>query len=342
MTLILKTLAWLKGLQIAYLLSFLSYKLGKYIHNKFSARILNFIRSDYFSKFLIYEFTFYFVAVISIPLITIVQLSFLVNIYPQLEPIILLYNIYTPDIIKQIVTTIILIQNWQFDLMIDVFVYLFKVGETHAVSSMDLFMSIIPLVTVKGAFKNINKYFSEVVDKPSKSTRADIIISTFYYGFTEYFIIFMFILLFILIIICYSFYSSIFYLLKFMLTSGETYSLYSMDLFASIVPLITIRSMSTKSGAAKSVTRKSSIQKNMVTLKSLKEELDAIKSSHAAVASHTITNDAKGNQVIKTRWSLNPLALMTIISFILTYGAKLPYVSRIVKMLALWYGRRGW
>lgn len=166
MTLILKTLAWLKGLQIAYLLSFLSYKLGKYIHNKFSARILNFIRSDYFSKFLIYEFTFYFVAVISIPLITIVQLSFLVNIYPQLEPIILLYNIYTPDIIKQIVTTIILIQNWQFDLMIDVFVYLFKVGETHAVSSMDLFMSITPLfVTVKGAFKNINNYFSEVVDR---------------------------------------------------------------------------------------------------------------------------------------------------------------------------------
>ena len=80
----------------------------------------------------------------------------------------------------------------------------------------------------------------------------------------------------------------------------------------------------------------------MVTLKSLKEELDAIKSKHAAVASHTITNDAKGNQTIKTRWSVNPLALMTIISFILTYGAKLPYVSNIVKMLALWYGRRGW
>lgn len=105
----------------------------------------------------------------------------------------------------------------------------------------------------------------------------------------------------------------------------------------SITPLfVTVRGVSTKA------TRKTTIQKNMLTLKSLKEELDAIKYKNAAVASHTITNDSKGNQVIKTRWSLNPLALMTIISFILTYGAKLPYVSKIVKLLSIWYARRGW
>lgn len=78
MTLILKTLAWLKGLQVAYLLSFLSYKLGKYIHNKFSHRfskVIVFLKSDYFIKFLTYEIFFYFMTVISLPLIAIGYLN---------------------------------------------------------------------------------------------------------------------------------------------------------------------------------------------------------------------------------------------------------------------------
>lgn len=74
---------------------------------------------------------------------------------------------------------------------------------------------------------------------------------------------------------------------------GLNYGLLAFDPLAlSMLPFfVSVRSMSTKP------TRKTTIQKNMVTLKSLKEELEAIKSKHAAVASHTITNDKKGNQV---------------------------------------------
>lgn len=252
MTFISKTLAFLKGLQVVFLLSFFSYKLGKYIHNKFSRPVSNrlsnfisFIKSDYFIKFLLYEFTFYFMSVISLPLIVTGYLKIHSNVYPQLEPIIMLIDLYTPAVIKEIVTTIVLIQEWQFNYIVISFDHMFKVGETHALSSMDLFMSITTL-------------------------------------------------------------------------------------------FVTIRHASTKA------TRKTTIQKNMVTLKSLKEELESIKSKHAAVASHTITNDKKGNQVIKTKWSLNPMVIMWVISFILSYAVKIPYIGKIVKLLSLWYGRSKW
>lgn len=74
-----------------------------------------------------------------------------------------------------------------------------------------------------GLFKNIYSYFSEVVDKPNKATRGDIIISTFYYVFVEYFIIVMFLgsaTVAILFAVCYTVYPFVLCVLKFMLTSG--------------------------------------------------------------------------------------------------------------------------
>ena len=186
-----------------------------------------------------------------------------------------------------------------------------------------------------GLFKKIHNYFGEVVDKPNKATRGDIIISTFYYVFVEYFIIVMFISIAILFVMCYSIYSSMLCVLKFMLTAGIDHSYTTFNIFTMASPIfVTVRHASTKV--------KGSIKSNNLSLRALKAELDELKAKNASVASHTITNDAKGNQVIKTRWSLNPMAALWIFSTILTYAHKLPVISKIIKLLAMWYGRTTW
>lgn len=192
-----------------------------------------------------------------------------------------------------------------------------------------------------GLFKNIHSYFSggeALVDKPNKATRGDIIITTFYYVFVEYFIIVMFISIAILFAVCYTVYPFVLCVLKFMLTAGIDHSYTTFNIFTMASPIfVTVRHASTKV--------KGSIKSNNLSLRALKAELDELKAKNASVASHTrfsATNDAKGNQVIKTRWSLNPMAALWIFSTILTYAHKLPVISKIIKLLAMWYGRTTW
>jgi hypothetical protein len=91
--------------------------------------------------------------------------------------------------------------------------------------------------------------------------------------------------------------------------------------------------------------RKGNIKQNNLSLKTIKAELEAIKSSNnsqPAVSSHTITTDKSGKQSVITRFVKGGMPLYWIISTLLTYGHKIPIISKIIKGLSLWYGRTTW
>ena len=81
----------------------------------------------------------------------------------------------------------------------------------------------------------------------------------------------------------------------------------------------------------------------MLSLKSLKAELEQLKASQAnKVASHTVTTDNKGGQVIQTKFRQGSLFGLWLLSTIISYGHKIPMISRIITLLSLWYGRTTW
>lgn len=79
--------------------------------------------------------------------------------------------------------------------------------------------------------------------------------------------------------------------------------------------------------------KKDNITKNMLTLKALKAELDSIKQNKNLLDSTVNPN------LTPPRKSYSPLFLFT---FIIAYIHKIPFVSKIIKLLKLWYGRTTW
>jgi hypothetical protein len=103
------------------------------------------------------------------------------------------------------------------------------------------------------------------------------------------------------------------------------------------------------------------IKQNNLSLKSLKAELEAVKSPSAfglrtnnhplpkggqgqpTISSQTITTDGNGKQSVVTRFVMKSgMPLFWIVSTLLTYGHKIPIISKIIKGLSLWYGRTTW
>jgi hypothetical protein len=77
-----------------------------------------------------------------------------------------------------------------------------------------------------------------------------------------------------------------------------------------------------------------------LTIKDLQLELEKIKNSKPSITHQTVTNDHKGNQSIITRFHhAISLPALFVLTNILTYAHKIPIISKIVKLLALWYGR---
>jgi hypothetical protein len=85
------------------------------------------------------------------------------------------------------------------------------------------------------------------------------------------------------------------------------------------------------------------IKENNLSLKKLKAELDNMKSKQPTVSSQTITTDKTGKHNIVTRfYRKSSLPVFWIFSTLLTYGNKIPIISKILKGLKWWYGRTTW
>jgi hypothetical protein len=75
------------------------------------------------------------------------------------------------------------------------------------------------------------------------------------------------------------------------------------------------------------------IKQNNLSLKALREEIEHLKASKQ-------TNFLPDPQV---KHGLSPkLTFLFIITTLITYAHKIPFVSRIIKLLSLWYGRTTW
>ena len=92
------------------------------------------------------------------------------------------------------------------------------------------------------------------------------------------------------------------------------------------------------------------IKQNNLSLKSLKAELEQLKNntkttqaSQSTVSSQTVSTDARGKQNILTRfYRAGSLPMLWLITMLLTYAHKIPIVSKLIKLLSLWYGRTTW
>ena len=73
------------------------------------------------------------------------------------------------------------------------------------------------------------------------------------------------------------------------------------------------------------------IKKNMLSLKSLKAELDILKQANKAVK----------NNYVETKKSMSPF-LPFVFTWMLTNLHRIPFVSRLTTLLKLWYGRTSW
>src|SRR6266436_1666022 len=93
------------------------------------------------------------------------------------------------------------------------------------------------------------------------------------------------------------------------------------------------------------------MKNNKLTLKALKHELDNLKKSkssniappdnknshNAEVAGH----DIKGSYINRI-YMKSSMFWLYIITFILSYAHKIPYIGRIITLLGFWYGRTTW
>jgi hypothetical protein len=86
---------------------------------------------------------------------------------------------------------------------------------------------------------------------------------------------------------------------------------------------------------------------NKLTLKALKEELELLKSSKSTKVVKPIAETHKASAVghdIKQSYIQNlhmrsSMFTLWLISGILAYAHKLPYIGRIITLLSIWYGR---
>lgn len=78
--------------------------------------------------------------------------------------------------------------------------------------------------------------------------------------------------------------------------------------------------------------------KNKLTLKSLKLELERLKSLKETVSKKDIGHDIK-NSYINKLYSKSGALWLYIITGVLGYAHKLPYIGRIITLLSLWYGK---
>nr|YP_010170376.1 hypothetical protein K8K84_mgp094 [Phanerochaete carnosa]QRZ60358.1 hypothetical protein [Phanerochaete carnosa] len=83
----------------------------------------------------------------------------------------------------------------------------------------------------------------------------------------------------------------------------------------------------------------------MLSLKALQAELEQLKYYNKlnSQSSQTVTTEAKGKQNVVTRfYTRSSMGLLWVISLIIGYAHKIPFISKIITALALWYGRTTW
>lgn len=88
--------------------------------------------------------------------------------------------------------------------------------------------------------------------------------------------------------------------------------------------------------------KQKNIKTNMLSLKALKAELDQIKDSKSkpTISSQTVTTNAKGSQKVQTTYSF--ISPFFLVSTLLAYGHKIPFLGKIVKVGTIWYGKTTW
>ena len=86
--------------------------------------------------------------------------------------------------------------------------------------------------------------------------------------------------------------------------------------------------------------KKGNIKENMLSLKSMKAELDLLKGkSDPRVSSVTEKIDSNGNREIITRLRHGGMFPLMLLSTILTYAHNIPIISNIIKYFSDLYGR---
>ena len=86
----------------------------------------------------------------------------------------------------------------------------------------------------------------------------------------------------------------------------------------------------------------------MLSLKALHAELEQLKSNNLnsqtqATQGAGVNTDSTGNQKIITRlYKQSSFFLFWLLGVIITYAHKIPFVSKIVTVLSMWYGRTSW
>nr|YP_010170433.1 hypothetical protein K8K84_mgp037 [Phanerochaete carnosa]QRZ60415.1 hypothetical protein [Phanerochaete carnosa] len=88
---------------------------------------------------------------------------------------------------------------------------------------------------------------------------------------------------------------------------------------------------------------KNNIKENMLTLKTLKAELEQLKTKNKVDISQSTSTDSQGKpKITTTLYSRGSLGLLWLITFIIGYASKIPVISKIISALRLWYGRTTW
>jgi hypothetical protein len=82
-----------------------------------------------------------------------------------------------------------------------------------------------------------------------------------------------------------------------------------------------------------------------VTLKALQKELELLKAQSQIQESKTVSevagHDIKGSYINRI-YMKSSMFMLYVITGILSYAHKIPFISRIITILALWYGRTTW
>lgn len=82
------------------------------------------------------------------------------------------------------------------------------------------------------------------------------------------------------------------------------------------------------------------MNKNKLTLKALKAELELMKASKALKPTNNMKKSYLKN--INTKFRENSMFMLYIFSGILAYAHKIPFIGRIISLLSVWYGRTTW
>jgi len=89
-----------------------------------------------------------------------------------------------------------------------------------------------------------------------------------------------------------------------------------------------------------------SIKNNRLTLKQLKLELEQLKTSKSKSINptpethkSTVAHDIK-NSYIQNLYMKSSIFMLWLVSSILAYAHKIPYISKIITILTFWYGKQ--